>query len=109
LPSHSTLRHNQPPKQKTGKIEIALQGTSCHIIPFPGARRAAEIEQTADALLSRNGEEANEYWRKFVAGMRLHMAAAGMPVGIIDRELRDFAENVFARIGDSHSVCKSRD
>ena len=72
------------------------------VVPFPMTGRAHQIRQTVDAVMNRNGNAADRYWKQTIAELRSGMAASGVDDHLIDQELRAFAKAVFARIHELH-------
>lgn len=81
-------------------VVIPLKDRHCEVIAFPASRRLGKIRRTAEVLSTRHGRGADRYWKQVIDLMRGQMAAAGLPADVIDRELKAFADQVFARIGD---------
>lgn len=84
-------------------VVIPFQDQLCEVIAFPASRRLGKIRRTAEVLSRRHGRGADRYWRQVIDLMRGQMALAGLPADVIDRELRAFADQVFARIGNQPS------
>ena len=72
----------------------------CEVIAFPARRRLGKIRRTAEVLSTRNGRGADRYWKQVIDLMRAQMTMCGLPSDVVERGLRAFADEVFARIGN---------
>ncbi len=76
----------------------------CIIVPFPAARRLGKIRRTAEILSERHGKGAEQYWKQVVGGLRSQMEKSGLAAEVIESELRDFAGQVFAMVGQRFPI-----
>lgn len=68
------------------------------VIPFPAVHREGRIRYVAGILRRKHGRDAERYWHQVVLVMRRQMIAAQIDHDVIECEVRDFAEAVFARL-----------
>ena len=68
------------------------------ILPFPTERRVGRINHVAAVLRRKSGLAADHYWRQQELILRSQMTKAGLDHETIERQLRDFAREVFARV-----------
>ncbi|TIL45821.1 DUF6074 family protein [Mesorhizobium sp.] len=79
----------------------AWQSVACKIVPFPAKMRVGKIRRTAEILGGRHGKDAEHYWQHVINGMRSQMKNSGLPVAVIESELKGFADAVFARFSNA--------
>ena len=75
---------------------------SALVVPFPTTHRTGKIRHVASILRRKRGCDADRYWRQTVLIMRRQMMQTGIDDDVIEQEIRDFADAVFARIPTDH-------
>lgn len=68
------------------------------VILFPLMKRVGKVRHTAQKLLSKNGYDAELYWKQVVASNRKHLERVGLPPHEIEAELRAFFDAVQAEL-----------
>ncbi len=78
------------------------------VVVFPMASREGQIRRAVDNLMTRNGADADSYWKEMIAGMRRQLQASGLPDEAVGDELRAFARAVLTCIHEMHErACRS--
>ena len=70
------------------------------IVPFPTKHRHGRIRHVAGILQRKRGADFDRYWRQTVLVMRRQMVLARVDDEIIEQQIRDFADAVFAKLPD---------
>ena len=64
------------------------------VILFPLTKRIGKVRHTARLLSSKNGDDANLYWKQVIAATRKHLSRVGQTPDEIDTEIRTFFDAV---------------
>jgi hypothetical protein len=71
---------------------------SAIVIPFPASRRKGRIDHVVRILQRKHGAQAERYWWQCLMVMKRQMLEAQIARDVIETELRNFADAVFARL-----------
>ena len=68
------------------------------VLPFPMKHRAGRIRHVAAILQRKRGADFDRYWRQTLLVMRRQMISAQIDGDIIEQQVREFSDAVFARL-----------
>lgn len=74
-----------------------------NISAFPLHRRRKLVESIARALKSKNGEDANAFWRSTVKTILVQLSESGIAPGVAEQEIRTLLRAVLDDIASRSS------